>query len=75
MKYARMPKAEIREGDGPEMSEAIDRLQRAFVDVRRPPQQPAPAQGHRQPELLSNDWKDHARRRTCAAANRTRRPD
>lgn len=37
MKFARMPKAEAREGDGPEMRQAIGRLERATVDVRRPP--------------------------------------
>lgn len=36
MKFDRMPEAEVRAGDGPEMQHAIDRLQRAFVDVRRP---------------------------------------
>jgi hypothetical protein len=36
VKFHRMPEAAVRGGDDPEMREAIDRLQRAFVDVRRP---------------------------------------
>ena len=40
MRYEDMPVAEVRDGDGRAMAQAIERLLSAGVDARRPPKNP-----------------------------------